>query len=167
MSSADAYLVSSRGLVSETMQRIADRKRELFAQLEQLVQQEPQIQQPTKYPVNRLSKSVPIDRNPIADVELNVPLPDYPVMVHPGPIKCRDDLKIHQSTIQSYERHASASTRTTAINCLEEATYFKRKSWLKQVEISKQMVKNKVQRRIRRDDAETNKKSSLLPLRAT
>jgi hypothetical protein len=29
------------------------------------------------------------------------------------------------------------------------------------------MVKNKVQRRIRRDDAETNKKSSLLPLRAT
>jgi len=74
---------------------------------------------------------------------------------------------MRQSTFQSYERYASASIRSTAINCLQEASYFKRKSWLKQVEISKEMVKHKVQRRMRRADEKIMKKPKLLPLRAT
>jgi hypothetical protein len=75
------------------------------------------------------------------------------------------DVDVRQSVVQPYERYASATTRSTAVHCLQEAGYFKGKSWLKQVEISKKMVKNHAKRRIRLADKETNKKPLLLPLR--
>ena len=65
-----------------------------------------------------------------------------------GPIRSRFDLQIQQATTRSYERYASASIQRTAINCLQEAAFFKRKSWLQQVEISKEMVKQRTKRRI-------------------
>ncbi|CAF5228538.1 unnamed protein product, partial [Rotaria magnacalcarata] len=46
----------------------------------------------------------------------------------------------------------------------QEAGYFKGKSWLRQVEISKQMIKHNVKRRIRRANDEKNK-PLLLPIR--
>jgi hypothetical protein len=165
MPSVDAYLLSSARLAYETEQRTAARRRELFTQVEQLMQSERQPVESTTDLVNRRSASVPTYRPPSVDVEAYIPLPDHPTTVDVGPIRSRIDLQIHQSSIQPYERHASASTRTTAIKCLQEAAYFKKKSWLQQVEISKQMVKNHVQRRIRRADQGTNKNSSLLPLR--
>ena len=65
-----------------------------------------------------------------------------------GPIRSRFDLQIQQSTTRSYERYDSASIQQTAINCLQEAAFFKRKSWLQRVEISKEMVKQRTKRRI-------------------
>ena len=58
--------------------------------------------------------------------------------------------EMQQLTLQSYERYGSASMHATAVNCLREANHFTRKSWLKQVEISKEMVKQCTKRRIQR-----------------
>lgn len=65
-------------------------------------------------------------------------------------IQPHSDQEIQQITLKSYERHASASMRVTAANCLQEATHFKGKSWLKKVEISKEMVKQCTKRRMQR-----------------
>lgn len=65
-----------------------------------------------------------------------------------GLIRSRFDLEIQQATARSYERYASASIQQTTLNCLREAAFFKRKSWLQQVEISKEMVKQRTKRRI-------------------
>jgi len=75
------------------------------------------------------------------------------------------DVDVRQSDVQHYERYARETTRSTAVHFLQEAGYFKRKSWLKQVEISKKMVQNHAKRQIRCTDKEKNKKLLLLPLR--
>ena len=53
------------------------------------------------------------------------------------------------------------------MSCLEEASFLKRKSWIKQVEISKEMVKNRVHQRMRRADNKLPTKSPSQPFRAT
>jgi len=169
MSSVDAYLLSSNRVAFEAEQMKAAKKNELFTQIKETFKE--QESQPseisTTNSTNVLSNSCPADRNSILDVDSYIPLPDHPSYSRFNSIQSRVDLQIRQSTFQSYERHASASIRSTAINCLQEAGYFKRKSWLKQVEISKEMVKHKVQRRIRRADDKTMKNPKLLPFRAT
>jgi hypothetical protein len=165
MPSVDIHLVSSTLFAPNIEQHQTAKKRELFTKMEHtLPRQEPQ---PSEVSTTYSSDPLPIDRNSILDVDSYIPLPDHPPNLRSSPIKSHFDLKIRQSTFQPYERYASASIRSTAINCLQEAGYFKRKSWLKQVEISKEMVKHKVQRRIRRaDDDKTTKRLSLLPLHA-
>ncbi|CAF0754445.1 unnamed protein product [Didymodactylos carnosus] len=86
----------------------------------------------------------------LLDVDNYIPLSDHSTGTRQRPIKSRLDVEIHRSTVQPYQRYSSATARDTAITCLKEAAYFKRKSWLKQVEISKEMVRHKVKRRIRR-----------------
>jgi hypothetical protein len=163
MSSVDAYLLSSNRLISETEQLKVAKRNKLFTQIEQTFQEH--RSQPSEVSMTHstdvLSTSFPVDRNSILDIDSCLPLPDHPSYSSFNSIKSRADFEIHQSTFQSYERHASASMRSTAINCLQEAGYFKRKSWLKQVEISKEMVKHKVQRRMRRADDKTMKKPKL------
>ncbi len=73
-------------------------------------------------------------------------------------------MDIRQTTVKPYERYATATTRSTAVHCLQEAGYFKDRAWLKHVEMSKELVKHHVKRRIRLDDDETNHKLILLPL---
>ena len=107
-----------------------------------------------------------MDRHTIIDVNPHIPLCDRPAYSETGPIQSHHDLRIRQSTFRPYERYASASLRSTAVACLEEATYFKRKSWLKQVEMSKDMVKQKVHRRIGRADDKTAMNPAFVPLRA-
>jgi hypothetical protein len=163
MSSVDAYTLSSSRITFETDQRQAAKRRELYKEIEESV--EKQFQDQSDKPTKRLSVSVPSERKPF-DIETYIPLPDRPTIQRSSPIKSRHDVDIRQATVKPYERYASATTRSTAVHCLQEAGYFKGKSWLKQVEISKEMVKHHVKRRIRRADDEKNHKPILLPLRA-
>lgn len=165
MASVDAYLVSSNRFESTSEHNKKLKPGELLTLTEPSVQHRQQPQ--TKEATNPLSTSVPADRNTMRDLDAYVPLPDHPLSVSTNPIKSRLDLEIHQSTIKSYERYASASPRTTAIDCLQEASFFKRKTWLRKVEVSKDMIKNKVQQRMRRAVNETDKNSIFSPLRPT
>jgi hypothetical protein len=162
MSSADAFTVSSSRMTFESNQRKITKKRELFTDIEQSV--EKQLKDQPEKITNPLSTSFPNQRKTI-DVEIFIPLPDHPTVQRSSPIKSRLDFDIRQATVKPYERYASATTRSTAVHCLQEAGYFKGKSWLKQVEIGKEMVKHHVKRRIRRADDETKHKPVLLPLR--
>ncbi|CAF0836993.1 unnamed protein product [Rotaria sordida] len=169
MSLVDAYLVSSTGFDLEIEQNKTTKTSELFTENEQSTQ--PQQQQQSTETIitttNPLSSSLRSDRISMLDVDSYIPLPDHPTNRSISPIKSRIDLEIHQSTIKSYERYASASTRSTAIDCLREATFFKKKPWIKKVEISKEMVKHKVQQRLRRATNDINKKPIISPLRTT
>jgi hypothetical protein len=162
MSSVDAYTLSSSRITSEIEQNKAAKRRELFTQIKQSVEKLSQDQ--SEEATNPPSISVPSNRKSI-DAGTYIPLPDRPTIRQSSPIKSRIDVDIRQATVKPYERYASATTRSTALHCLQEAGYFKGKSWLKQVEISKEMVKHHVKRRIRRADGETNQKPILLPLR--
>jgi hypothetical protein len=87
---------------------------------------------------------------PLLDIESYLPLPDRSVQFCVSSmVKSRLDREIHRSTMKSYERHVNKSTRAHAIDCLKEANFFERKSWLKQVALSQEMIKCQVQRRIR------------------
>lgn len=166
MSSVDAYLLSSSHVARDNEQKKARKKHQLFAEIEQSLQeQDNRLPEITTAQTNH---SLPIDRDAILDVDSYIPLRDHSSSSRRGPIKSPLDLEIRQSTFQSYERHASASVRSTAISCLEEASFFKRKSWLKQVEMSKEMVKHRVQRRMHRsENRTTNSQPSLTPIRPT
>jgi hypothetical protein len=174
MSSADAYLLSSTLRSLEIEQHRAAKRRELFTDIEQsLLQLQQRQQQLEQHPeksstlLSDLSSNrLVANRSALIDVDSRLLLPEHPTNLGSGPIKSRQDLKVRQSAFKSYERYASASTRSTAINCLEEASHFKRKPWIKQVQISQEMVKHKVERRIARAD-QINQNSTLLPLRAS
>jgi hypothetical protein len=157
MSSANAYLVSSAHIAAHDEQRKIAAKHELLTQIEQSVKNS------VEKPKTR-SPSVQTNRSVVLDIDPSIPLPDHPIRKNSSPIRSRLDLEIQQATLKPYERYASASARATAINCLQEAGFFKRKSWLKQVEITKEMVKQRTKRCIRRADDE--KISSVLsPMR--
>ncbi|CAF0910687.1 unnamed protein product [Adineta ricciae] len=159
MPSADAYGIASLRINQEFHQRLETKRQELYSQTKQSVDDIPNV-----YPqksTNRLSVPKPSERQSI-DIDTYIPLPDQPSLQRLTPIKSHIDVNIRQSTVQPYERYASASTRSTAVRCLEEAGYFKRKSWVKQVEISKEMVKSQVKKRIRRAD---KGKVQLIPIR--
>jgi hypothetical protein len=162
MSSVDAFaLLSSRRNLKNEQQQAAKRQA-LLSEIKESV--EKQLQDDSKKLTN--SFPAPPSQRRSVNVETYIPLPDRPLPQRSSPIKSRLDLDIHQATVKSYERYASATTRSTAVRCLQEAAYFKGKSWLKQVEISKEMVKHHAKRRIRRAGDETNHKPILLPLRA-
>ncbi|CAF0832820.1 unnamed protein product [Adineta ricciae] len=156
MSSADAYIYSSSRLAHDIEERNAAKRRELFTQIEQSVKEVQQKQPPsqirelTAYSANRLASSLPNPRGSMIDIDSCLALPDHPVNYGTSSIKSRHDLNVRQAAFKPYERYASASTRSTAINCIQEANHFKRKSWTKQVNISKEMVKHKVHRRLAR-----------------
>ncbi|CAF4735661.1 unnamed protein product [Rotaria sp. Silwood1] len=160
MSSVDAYLASSSRLDLEIEQNKPTKTHN-----EQSTQQ--QSKESIITSTNPLSNSLPVDRASMLDLDFYIPLPDHPNSMSIGPIKSHIDLDIRQSTINSYERYASASTRSTAIDCLQEASFFKKEPWIKKVEICKDMVKHKVQQRIRRANDNINKKRIMSPLRAT
>jgi len=162
MSSVDAYKVFSSRLTFENEQKKTAKRRELFTEIKQSVEE--QLKDHPEKSTNSFSGFSPSKRKS-SYVEAFIPLPDRSTVQCLSPIKSRLDADIHQSTVKSYERYASATTRSTAIHCLQEASYFKGKSWLKQVEISKEMIKHRVKRRMRRADDEKNHKPILLPLR--
>ena len=146
MSSVDAYNLSSSRRTFEIEQQKAIKRRELFAQIEQSVQTQAQP------PVTRPTAPVPVELKPAMNLDAVIPLPEHPSNQRSRAMKSRLDYDIHQATVKPYERYASATSRKTAVNCLQEAGYFKGKSWLKQVEISKEMIRHRVKRRIRRAD---------------
>ena len=154
MSSNDAYLFSTTRLNVESEESRNNRSRLIASKLGQT---SPDASAGTENP--RVMSSRSADRRSILDMDSYLPLPEQSRYIGANPIKSRRDLEIHRSTIEAYERHASASTRSTAVHCLREASFFKTKSWLKQVELSKEMVKHQVHRRIHQATA--------LPLRAT
>ncbi|CAF3277865.1 unnamed protein product [Rotaria socialis] len=156
MSSADAYTFSSSRIALEKEQREIAKRQELFAQIEQTQHHQ---SKETKKP---MSTSVSSDRE-VIDIGTYIPLPDRPIVQRSNVFKSRRDCELRQATVESYERYASAKTRSTAIHCLQEAGCFKGKSWLRQVEISKEMIKHTVKRRIRRANDEINNKPLLLP----
>ncbi|CAF2813880.1 unnamed protein product [Rotaria sp. Silwood2] len=162
MPSADAYVLSASRIALETEQRKTTKRKELLTQIEQSLQKQPQHQ--SKESTKPLSNSYSSERKAI-DIDTYIPLPERLTTQRSNVLKSRRDLEIRQATVQSYERYASATTRSTAIHCLQEAGYFKGKSWLRQVEISKEMMKHSVKRRIRRANNETDNKPILLPLR--
>jgi hypothetical protein len=158
MSSADAYVLSSSLINLDTERRKAAERRALFTEIKQSV--ENQLQ-----PLHKKSTNLPsVDRKSI-DLDTYIALPDHSTVRRLSPIKSHIDVDVRQSVVQPYERYTSATTRSTAVHFLEEAGYFKGKSWLKQVEISKKMVQNHAKRQIRCTDKERNKKPLLLPLR--
>jgi hypothetical protein len=118
------------------------------------------------FSTNLFTESLPIERQSAIDAETHVSLPDHPITFRNGPLKTHFDDAIRRSTIDTYQRYSSATLRSTAIDCLEEASFFKRKSWVKQVEIGKEMIKNRVHRRMRRADNKPPTKSPTQPLRA-
>ncbi|CAF3696153.1 unnamed protein product [Rotaria sp. Silwood1] len=162
MPSVDAYVLSSSRIALETEQHKTAKRKQLFTQIEQSIEKQSQHQ--LKESIKPLSVSYSSERKPI-DIDTYIPLPERSITRRSNVLKSRRDLEIHQATVQSYERYASATTRSTAIHCLQEAGYFKGKSWLRQVEISKEMMKHSVKRRIHRASNETNNKPILLPLR--
>jgi hypothetical protein len=160
MSSVDAYTLSSTRMNMGFEQNQAAKRQALLTEIKESV--EKQLQDQT----GKLTHSLPVfSERKSVDVETYIPLPDRPLPQRSSPIKSHLDLDIHQATVKSYERYASATTRSTAVRCLQEAAYFKGKSWLKQVEISKEMAKHHAKRRIRRADDEENHKPVLLPIR--
>jgi hypothetical protein len=169
MSVVDAYLYSSALLAREVEQQNEVKRRKLFAQIEQSVKDIQSKQPPEQSSEriirssNRLTNSLPADRGTMIDLDLCLPLPEHPLNLGVSSIKSRHDRDVREAALKSYERYASASTRSTAVNCLQEANHFKRKPWMKQVEISKEMVKHKVHRRMGRAD-ETNRRAALMPL---
>ncbi|UJR36041.1 hypothetical protein I4U23_028778 [Adineta vaga] len=172
MSAADAYVYSSSRLAHDIEEQNEAKRRQLFAQIEQSVrdvqQKQPQYQKEdsTPYSSDQLTTSLSTNRGSLVDIDSCLALPDHPINIGASPIKSRLDLDVHRTTLKSYERYASASTRSTAVNCLQEANYFKRKPWIKQVEIGKEMVKHKVQRRISRANG-INKNSTLSSVRTS
>ncbi|CAM4829977.1 unnamed protein product [Rotaria magnacalcarata] len=157
MASVDAYTFSSSRIALEKEQQKIAKRQELFAQIEQA--QHHQLKE-TK---QTMPTSVSSDRK-VIDIGTYISLPDRPIVQRSNVFKSRRDCELRRATVESYERYASATTRSTAIHCLQEAGYFKGKSWLRQVEISKQMIKHNVKRRIRRANDEKNK-PLLLPIR--
>ena len=161
VTSADAftYLATRKNLKDEKQQ--TEKRRALLTEIKETVDKQFQ-DEPVKAadPV-----PAPPSHRRSMDVEAYIPLPDRPMPQRSSPIKSHLDLDIHNATVKPYERYASATTRSTAVQCLQEAAFFKGKSWLKQVEISKEMVKHHAKRRIRRAGGETNRKPILLPLR--
>ena len=162
VTSADAftYLSTRKNLKDEKQQ--AAKRQALLTEIKESVDKQFQ-DEPVK--VENSLPAPPSHRRSM-DVEVYIPLPDRPMPQRSSPIKSRLDLDIHHATVKPYERYASATTRSTAVQCLQEAAFFKGKSWLKQVEISKEMVKHHAKRRIRRAAGETSHKPILLPLRA-
>lgn len=79
-------------------------------------------------------------------------------------VQFNPNLKAQQATIKCYERYANASIHETAVQCLQEVAFLKRKSWIKQVEISKEMIKQRTKRVIQRGDDRNN--STIGPMRA-
>lgn len=157
MSSVDAYALSSACIAREREQRKATKRQELFSQIEQTQNQTKNLKGSATSSTSNFRKLVNTDNY--------IPLPDHPTLQRSNLLKSRRDLELRQTTVETYERYASASTRSTAIQCLQEAGCFKGKSWLRQVEISKEMMKNDVKRRFRRANDETTNKVCLLPLR--
>jgi hypothetical protein len=172
MSSADAYLLSSTLRSLEIEQHRAAKRRELFTDIEQsLLQLQQRQQQLEQHPEKSFTLSpdpssnrLLASRSALIDVDSRLPLPEHPINLGSGAVKSRQDLQVRESAFKSYERYASASTRATALNCLQEASHFKRKTWIKKVQISQEMVKNKVERRISRAD-QLNRSSTLSPFR--
>ena len=161
MSSADAYTLSSTHIAVETEERNTIKRQKLWKDIKQSIDK--QLQHQTEKSTNPLPTSFSTRRKTI-DVDAYLPLPERPKIRRSSPIKCRHDIEIRRAAVESYERHASATTRSTAIHCLQEASYFKGKSWLKQVEVSKEMVKHRVKRNMHHLDDEKNNKLVLLPL---
>ena len=142
MSSADAFLLSSTRIAADEQKRKMVAKRERLAQIEQSL-----VYPTEKSPVKTRSPSVPIDPTlPLADRQRRKGL---------SPIRSRFDLAIQQATVRSYARYASESPEQTAVNCLQEAGFFQRKSWFQQVEIGKEMVKQRTKRCIHRYESST------------
>ena len=164
MSSVDAYAFTSRRVNLEAQQRRTEKRRQLLADIEESIDKQLQLQDSTEKSIQSVPVSASTKSNP-ENTEGYIPLPERPSLQRSSPIKSRLDVDIRQSAVKPYERHASATTRSTAVHCLQEAGYFKGKSWLKQVEISKEMVKHHVKRRIRRADDGITKKPILLPIR--
>lgn len=162
MSSTDAYMLSTTRLNMESEEHRTNRTRLIAAKL---AQTSPQALGATEN--TRVMSSRSAERRSVVDMDSYLPLPEHSNPIGASPIKSRRDFDIHQSTIKVYERHASASARTMAIHCLQEASFFKSKSWLKQVELSKEMVKHQVHRRIRQGTPVSRPKSTAVPLRAT
>ena len=162
MSSADAYSIFSNRRAQETKQRRHERTHKRLTDLEQTLQQE----ESTIALTDSLTASMPEYARSVPNTESPLSLPDNPINLGLSAIRSRRDREIHQATVKPYQRYTSASTRSTAVHCLEEARYFQKKPWIKQVEISKDMGKYKVQRRIARAADPTIKSSSSVPVRA-
>ena len=128
-----------------------------------------QNEQPIKNSIEKSARktrspSVQANRSRILDINSHKSHSDHPTRKNFSPIQFRFDSKIQQATVKTYERQTSTTTREAAIHCLQEAAFFTRKSWIKQVEISKEMIKQRALRLIRQTDDE--KLSSVLtPIR--
>ncbi|CAF3144264.1 unnamed protein product [Rotaria sp. Silwood2] len=147
MSSMDNSLLSpTRMAVNDQQQKITT-KRDLLIKTEQSLQNSAK-----KLTTKMKSSSVQTNCSRILDTDSHTQRPDHQARKNLGPLQFRLDKKLQQATIKSYERRASASIHTTAVHCLQEAQFFKRKSWIKQVEISKEMVKQHVKRLLRQVD---------------
>lgn len=144
MSSADAFAMSSSRNFTEINRERERKHQTLMEQVKKSIE--------ITHPIKDSPALTTINMEPpaINDLDNYIPLPERFSIQRSGPIKSHLDVDIHRSTVKPYERYASASTRRTAVRCLEEASFFKGKSWLKQVEISKEMMKHRVKQRIRR-----------------
>jgi hypothetical protein len=100
--------------------------------------------------IDPIEKSPGQTRSPSAFIDPCLSLADRQRRKGSSPIRSRFDLAIQQATVRSYARYASESSEQTAVNCLQEAGFFRGKSWCQQVEIGKEMVKQRTKRYIRR-----------------
>lgn len=154
MSNIDAYFVST------ARPSLASESRQMKLNVESPISLSQTFEQ-------SMNNSQRLDPQTLLDMESHLHLPERSKPFAANPIKSSFDLQIHRSTIKTYERQSGTTARETAINCIQEAKFFKRKSWLKQIEISKEMVKQQTQRHIRQTKVNHVDKSSRIPLRAT
>ena len=164
MSSADAYSIFSHRRAQDTKQLRHERHHKLLGDLERSLQQS--FEESITDLTESLTASMPPYPRSVPNTESPLSLPDGPINLGLSAIRSRRDREIHQATVKPYQRYTSASTRSTAIHCLEEARYFQKKPWMKQVAISTDMGKYKVQRRIARAADSSIKASSSVPARA-
>ena len=117
-----------------------------------------------KFTTKRTSFHTRTDHSSDLNIDSPKAHPDHQAGRNLSPIQMRSSLGIHQATIKSYERHTNASIHNTATECLREASFLKRKSWMKQVEMGKEMVKQRAKRLIERPDQE-KRNSVSVPMR--
>ncbi|CAF3722772.1 unnamed protein product [Rotaria sp. Silwood1] len=162
ISSINKSLLPPTRIVVNGQQKTTETKCDLLTQSEQSLQNSVE-----KLTTKMRPSSVQINRSRILDIGSHIQRQDHQARKNLGPLRFRFDQKLQQATIKPYERCAGASIHATAIHCLQEAEFFKRKSWIKQVEISKEMVKQHVKRLLQPVDNNDNGriKSVVKPMR--
>lgn len=164
LSAADIYFLNTSKLNPE------EEKRKSLEKIERMVSEQANsiISQSSSSSSSVDTKFLrTVDPQLLLEKESRLLLRDGKLASGPRPIKSRFDQHIHRQTMKSYQTRSDTSSRDTVVECIEEAAHFKGKSWLRQIEISKQMIKTQAQQKLRQTTAGPLRASSSITITRT